>query len=90
MQLAEDATNANGNALENNQQWVDSFGGHLQSLEHTAQTAWINILNSNTLKNGVDVLNSILKIVVELIDKFGILGTVGAGAGIYKFVKNFA
>ena len=90
MQLAEDATNANGNALENNQKWVDSFGGHLQSLENTAQTAWINILNSNTLKNGVDVLNSILKIVVELIDKFGILGTVGAGAGIYKFVKNFA
>ena len=83
MQLAEEATNANGNALENNQKWVDSFGGHLQSLENTAKSAWINILDSETIKGGVDVLNSLLKVVVGLVDTFGLLPTAAAiGGGI--------
>ena len=83
MQLAEEATNANGNALENNQKWVDSFGGHLQSLENTAKSAWINILDSETIKGGVDVLNSLLKVVVGLVDTFDLLPTAAAiGGGI--------
>ena len=83
MSMAEEATNANGNALENNQKWVDSFGGHLQSLENTAKSAWINILDSETIKGGVDVLNSLLKVVVELIDTFDLLPTAAAiGGGI--------
>ena len=83
MSMAEEATNANGNALENNQKWVDSFSGHLQSLENTAKSAWINILDSETIKGGVDVLNSLLKVVVGLVDTFGLLPTVAAiGGGI--------
>ena len=83
MSMAEEATNANGNALENNQKWVDSFGGHLQSLENTAKSAWINILDSETIKGGVDVLNSLLKVVVGLVDTFGLLPTATAiGGGI--------
>ena len=83
MSMAEEATNANGNALENNQKWVDSFGGHLQSLENTAKSAWINILDSETIKGGVDVLNSLLKVVVGLVDTFGLLPTAAAiGGGI--------
>ena len=88
MQLAEEATNANGNALENNQKWVDSFGGHLQSLENTAKSAWINILDSETIKGGVDVLNSLLKVVVELIDTFGLLPTAAGIGGIVAGFKN--
>ena len=88
MQLAEEATNANGNALENNQKWVDSFGGHLQSLENTAKSAWINILDSETIKGGVDVLNSLLKVVVEIIDTFGILPTAAGIGGIVAGFKN--
>ena len=84
MQLAEDAANANGNALENNQKWVDSFGGHLQSLENTAKSAWINILDSETIKGGVDVLNSLLKVVVGLVDTFGLLPTAGIGIGLIQ------
>lgn len=85
MSIAEEATNANGNALENNQKWVDSFGGHLQSLENTAKSAWINILDSETIKGGVDLLNSLLKVVVGLVDTFGLLPTA---AGIFAGFKN--
>ena len=88
MQLAEEATNANGNALENNQKWIDSFGGHLQSLENTAKSAWINILDSETIKGGVDVLNSLLKVVVGLVDTFGLLPTAAGIGGIVAGFKN--
>lgn len=88
MSMAEEATNANGNALENNQKWVDSFGGHLQSLENTAKSAWINILDSETIKGGVDVLNSLLKVVVGLVDTFGLLPTAAGIGGIVAGFKN--
>ena len=88
MQLAEEATNANGNALENNQKWVDSFGGHLQSLENTAKSAWIKILDSETIKGGVDLLNSLLEVIVGLVDTFGALPTIAGIGGIVAGFKN--
>ena len=88
MSMAEEATNANGNALENNQKWVDSFGGHLQSLENTAKSAWINILDSETIKGGADILNSLLKVVVGLVDTFGLLPTAAGIGGIVAGFKN--
>lgn len=88
MSMAEEATHANGNALENNQKWVDSFGGHLQSLENTAKSAWINILDSDTIKGGADVLNSLLKVVVGLVDTFGLLPTAAGIGGIVAGIKN--
>ena len=86
--MAEEATNANGNALENNQKWVDSFGGHLQSLENTAKSAWINILDSETIKGGADILNSLLKVVVGLVDTFGLLPTAAGIGGSILGGKN--
>ena len=89
MQLAEEATNANGNALENNQKWVDSFSGRLQSLENTAKSAWINILDSETLATGIDLLNGLLKVSTEIINTFGAIPTVFTTGGIGAFIANF-
>lgn len=88
MQLAEEATNANGNALENNQKWVDSFGGHLQSLENTAKSAWINILDSETIKGGVDLLNILLERLTKFIDTVGVLPTLAGIGGVVAGFKN--
>lgn len=79
MQLAEEATNANGSALENQQKYMDSFAGHLQNLENTGTTAWINLLNSDTLKGGIDILNFLLKVLVNIVDIIGIGTPVVAG-----------
>ena len=75
MQLAEEATNANGSAIENQQKYMESFSGHLQSLETEAKIAWLNILDSETLKDGVDLLTGLVKVVGQLVDTFGLLGT---------------
>ena len=88
MSMAEEATNANGNALENNQKWVDSFGGHLQSLENTAKSAWINILDSETIKGGVDLLNILLERLTKFIDTVGVLPTLAGIGGVVAGFKN--
>lgn len=88
MQLAEEATNANGSALENQQKYMDSFAGHLQSLETEAKIAWINILDSDTLKTGVDLLTGLVKIVGQLVDKFGLLNVASVGIGGFLGAKN--
>lgn len=92
MKLAEEATNAEGSALENQQKYMDSFSGHLQSLETEAKIAWINILNSEDLENGVDLLTGLVKVVGQLVDTFGVLPILMGGAGslgITQFVKSF-
>ena len=88
MSMAKEATNANGNALENNQKWVDSFGGHLQSLENTAKSAWINILDSETIKGGVDLLNILLERLTKFIDTVGVLPTLAGIGGVIAGFKN--
>ena len=89
MSMAEEATNANGNALENNQKWVDSFSGRLQALENTAKSAWVNILDSETLATGIDLLNGLLKVSTEIINTFGAMPTVFTTGGIGAFIANF-
>ena len=88
MQLAEEATNANGSALENQQKYMESFSGHLQSLETEAKIAWLNILDSETLKDGVDLLTGLVKVVGQLVDTFGLLGTTAGIGGIVAGFKN--
>ena len=87
MQLAEEATNANGSALENQQKYMQSFSGHLQSLETEAKIAWLNILDSETLKDGVDLLTGLVKVVGQLVDTFGLLGTAAGIGGIVASFK---
>ena len=88
MQLAEEATNANGSALENQQKYMESFSGHLQSLETEAKIAWLNILDSETLKDGVDLLTGLVKVTGQLVDTFGLLGTAAGIGGIVAGFKN--
>ena len=87
MQLAEEATNANGSAIENQQKYMESFSGHLQSLETEAKIAWLNILDSETLKDGVDLLTGLVKVVGQLVDTFGLLGTAAGIGGIVASFK---
>ena len=88
MQLAEEATNANGSALENQNKYMESFSGHLQSLETEAKIAWLNILDSETLKSGVDLLTGLVKVVGQLVDTFELLGTAAGIGGIVAGFKN--
>ena len=90
MDLAEQATNSNGNALQNNEKYIDSMSGKLQNLENVGKTAWIHILDSEALKSGIDVLSMLIELLDTLVSKVGVLGTLGIGRGIATLIKNFA
>lgn len=90
MELAEQATNSNGNALQNNEKYIDSMSGKLQNLENVGKTAWIHILDSEALKSGIDVLSMLIELLDTFVSKLGVIGTLGIGGGIAALIKNFA
>lgn len=78
-----------GEALENQEIYADSLQGHLGDLEATAQSTWNNVIDSEVLKTGVDMLNGLLTLVNGLTESIGGLGTIGLGAGLFAGIKNF-
>ena len=87
--LVESAYDAQGATLENQEKYAESYKGHLQDLKATSESFWNNILNSGTLKVGIDSLTTILKLLDGISKTFGSLGTIGIGAGIFAGFKNF-
>jgi TP901 family phage tail tape measure protein len=89
--VTEEVNNGSGTALENQDNYAKSLQGHLGELEATAQSMWNNLLNSDTLKNGVDLLNGLLSVIDKITSAVGGLGTigiVGGGVGIASFIQN--
>lgn len=78
-----------GEALENQEIYADSLQGHLGDLEATAQSTWNNVIDSEELKTGVDMLNGLLTLINGLTESVGSLGTIGLGAGLFAGIKNF-
>lgn len=78
-----------GMSYETQEDYADSLQGHLGDLEATAQSVWNNILESKTLKEGIDLLTGLLSLVDEFTSSFGTLGTIGLGGGIFAGIKVF-
>lgn len=77
-----------GEALENQEIYADSLQGRLGDLEATAQSTWNNVIDSEALRSGVDILNTLLTLIEKLTSAIGIIPTIGAGAGAFAFFKN--
>ena len=65
MDLATEAVNANGNALANQQKYEESLAGKTQALKTELSALWIELLDSNALKELVD---SVKEMIVSLED----------------------
>ena len=60
----------------------------MNKLSNTWTDTVDNILNSDTLTTGVNVLNDLLGMVNQLTDALGGLGTVGLASGLFAGIKN--
>lgn len=69
-----DALDANGSAQKELGIYMDSIQGKLEQLSNSAQTMWMNFMNSDVLKFFIDVAN----VVVKLTDKIGLLNVAFA------------
>lgn len=76
-QLAEEAMDTEGNAIENQQKYLDSFAGKLQGVKNEIQDFWITFLNTDAVDTALDALQKLLELLNKFQDTFGGAGTIG-------------
>lgn len=67
---------------------ANNLSGSLNRLSNTWSDTVENILNSDTLKAGIDALNGLLSIVNEVTSSLGSLGTIGLVGGLFAGLNN--
>lgn len=81
-------SSADGSALREAEKSANNLTGSLNKLSNTWTDTVENILDSDTLKTGVNMLNGLLTGVNNLTDALGSLGSIGLGAGLIAGIKN--
>lgn len=84
----EAASNAEGTAEAENEKYMQSMQGKLDSLNASWQALSNTFLSSDLIKFLVDGLSGIVDIVDGITHSFGVLGTAIAAVGITAFIKN--
>lgn len=84
----EDAQNSEGSAEQELNSYLDSVDGKLQQLSNRAQEFWFKVIDSETIKNGIDLLTNLTKGATDFVDTIGILPTLLTGIGAGIAVKN--
>lgn len=84
----EDAQNAEGSALEENEKYLDSIDGKMSQLENRAQEFWYNLIDSEFIKGVVDGLTTLVGLAADCVDTFGALPTILSTAGAALAFKN--
>lgn len=79
-----DALDAEGSALRENEAYLDSIQGRIDLFNNAMQTMWMNFINTDATKTFVDMGTAILKTV----DKVGLLNTAIAGLFTGMFAKH--
>lgn len=84
----EDAQNSEGSAEKELNSYLDSIDGKMAQLENRAQEFWFKVINSETIKNGIDLLSTLLKGATDFVDTVGLLPTIFTGIGAALSFKN--
>ena len=85
----QDAQNSDGSAEKELEAYLDSIDGKMAQLENRAQEFWSVLIDSNTIKNGIDGLKLLLEILTKIIDYAGIIPLIFGGTAAVKAFKNF-
>lgn len=78
----EDAFNAEGSAIRENEVYLDSIQGKIDQFTNAVQTMWSNTLDDSWIKGFVELGTEIVKV----IDKIGLLQSALLALGISKIV----
>lgn len=84
----EDAQNSEGSAEKELNSYLDSIDGKIAQLENRAQEFWFKVIDSETIKNGIDLLSTLLKGTTDFVDTVGLLPTILTGIGAALSFKN--
>jgi len=81
----EDAQNSEGSAEKELNSYLDSIDGKMAQLENRAQEFWFKVIDSETIKNGIDLLSTLLKGATDFVDTVGLLPTILTGVAAASF-----
>ena len=84
----EDAQNSEGSSEKELNSYLDSIDGKLQQLTNRAQEFWFKVIDSETIKNGIDLLSTLLKGATDFVDTVGLLPTIFTTISGYLGSKN--
>ena len=84
-----DYSEGEGSAWREAEKSANNLTGSLNKLSNTWTDTVENIVDSDTLKFAVNMLNSLLTGVNKLTDALGSLGSIGLGVGLFAGIKNF-
>lgn len=84
----EDAQNSEGSAEKELNSYLDSIDGKMAQLENRAQEFWFKVIDSETIKNGIDLLSTLLKGATDFVDTVGLLPTILTGVATALSFKN--
>ena len=83
-----DYSQGSGSAMEEASKSANNLQGRLNALSNS-WTEFVNsVVQSDTLKTGVNILNELVQGVTKLTSSLGSLGTIGLGAGLFAGIKN--
>lgn len=77
-----------GSAEKELNSYLDSIDGKMAQLENRAQEFWFKIIDSETIKNGIDLLSTLLKCATDFVDTVGLLPTILTGVTAALSFKN--
>lgn len=83
-----DYSEGTGSALEESNKSAENLTGTFNKLSNSWTEFVNNIINSDGLKAGVNLLNKLVEGATSLTSKLGSLGTIGFGAGLFAGFKN--
>lgn len=86
-EVASDAADSEGSALEENEKYIDSIEGRLNQLTNQVQAFWSSVLDSDTLKELIRDLTSLLGLLTEL-SKVSLPGVLGIAYGLKSGISN--
>ena len=84
----EDAQNSEGSAEKELNSYLDSIDGKMAQLENRAQEFWFKVIDSETIKNGIDLLSTLLNGATDFVDTVGLLPTILTGVAAALSFKN--
>lgn len=84
----EEATNAEGSARKENEEYAKSIQASIDLAKAKLEELANDFLNSNFLKGLIDSGGKLIDILDFIIDKVGVLGTIGIGVGAFAGIQN--
>jgi TP901 family phage tail tape measure protein len=76
----EDANNASGSALKENEKYMDSIQGKIDQFTNATQSMWSNFLDADVVKFVVDLGTKLIK----LVDTLGLIPSILIAIGAFK------